>query len=275
MRFERFPRVLGRPVPWCHAALAVCLLFAQVGCTKATTFGCAAGIGAGLGLAAAAAAGSNDPNLDAGAVVLGGGLFGVTSGCLAAAVADAVARGETKPTRRRSEHDEAPSTPTDGEQVAPTATADPDKDLVIADVTLDGMKVSWQGAPLVAPRRVSLRFQRYSSTKELSGCEELEIATGDRSVRVALFHDVHADPSAQPQVAHAEIDLAVIKELLTVKDTQLRLCGLTRNMTSAAVAAVSRFVAHFESYLPTTSAPTAVPSDCLPSDAASAGEGCR
>ena len=275
MSFERCLRVLGRRLPWHHAALVLCLLFGQVGCTKASTFGCAAGIGAGLGLAALAAAQTNDPNLDAGAVVLGGGLFGITSGCLAAVVADAVARGETKSKAWRRERDRDPPAPHDTSRVAAVPTATAESDVVVADANLDGVKVTWQGAPRASAQRVRMRFQRYSTSNELLGCQELELATGDRSVRVALFHDMTTGgPSAQPQVAYAELDLAVIKALLTTKDTELVLCGLTRKLTEAAVQEVARFVGRFEALLPATSAPAPVPADCQPASEGAVQEGC-
>jgi hypothetical protein len=72
------------------------MLFAMVGaqgCSTATAAGCGVGIASGVALAGIAAGSSEGIDADdMGVVMLGGGIFGVVSGCTAAIVADAIAR---------------------------------------------------------------------------------------------------------------------------------------------------------------------------------------
>ena len=84
----------------CGAIMILALLGAQ-GCSTATAAGCGVGVLAGMALAGVAAASApKNSSVDGGAVVLGGGIFGVASGCSAAAVAAAVAspKKHTDPT---------------------------------------------------------------------------------------------------------------------------------------------------------------------------------
>jgi hypothetical protein len=87
----------------CCATMLLGLLGTQ-GCSMATLAGCGTGVATGVALAgiAAASAGSNNSgSVDVGTAMLGGSIFGVVSGCSAAAVADAVARSSEREKARR------------------------------------------------------------------------------------------------------------------------------------------------------------------------------
>ncbi|HEX2676100.1 MAG TPA: hypothetical protein VHM19_05655 [Polyangiales bacterium] len=83
-------------------ATACALVATLPGCSTATAAGCGAGTLAGIGVAALALAGSDNSGVDGGAVVLGGGIFGVVAGCTGAAVAEAVATSDEGRRRERS-----------------------------------------------------------------------------------------------------------------------------------------------------------------------------
>lgn len=88
---RRANRTRGRA--WCTRRAACCVmlvgsLLAATGCSTATAAGCAVGTLTGMAVAMGATAGTE---LNAGQALLGGGIFGITSGCAAAATADALA----------------------------------------------------------------------------------------------------------------------------------------------------------------------------------------
>jgi hypothetical protein len=88
----------------CCAILMILALLGAPGCSTATAAGCGVGVLTGVALAGVAAASTpKNSSVDAGAAIIGGSLFGVVSGCSAAATAEAVASSQRKKRRAASE----------------------------------------------------------------------------------------------------------------------------------------------------------------------------
>ena len=92
--------------PLCCATMLFALVGAQ-GCSTATLAGCGVGVATGVALAGIAAASSKETSDMTGIAMLGGGMFGVTSGCSAAAVAAAIA----SPSAREVEEEKTSKVP--------------------------------------------------------------------------------------------------------------------------------------------------------------------
>ncbi len=106
----------------CGTVMLLSLLGAP-GCSAATAAGCGVGVLTGVALAGIAAASTKTDN--AGTVMLGGGLFGVTSGCAAAGVADLIARPSAQERARLKNTEDAQQEYTPAPSYSRPATTTP------------------------------------------------------------------------------------------------------------------------------------------------------
>ena len=126
-----------------RAALALAIT-ATPACTTATAAGCGVGIAAGVALAGIAAA-SSKGSVNAGTAMVGGGLFGIASGCSAAGVAEGITQ---KCEKYGNTHDYAPIEPHAAATQAPITMKRSD-DVVTTQADLVGIKLVWVGSPPV------------------------------------------------------------------------------------------------------------------------------
>jgi hypothetical protein len=238
-----------------RCALAALALWSAPGCSTPTAAGCGVGVLAGVALSGIALASSQDPSLDAGPVLLGGSLFGLTSGCAAAGVSEAVARAD-----ERSKHVGAYADRDD--TVRRHSSLEPRRSrtstapgLVFAQADLDGVKVSWLGLPQTDARKVGLRFQRYASQEAFASCNELELIMDGRSTRHGWVRKVKpAGPMVVVDMVQVEIDLDTVKTMRAAQSVEFRLCGVQRRLTVAAAQAADDFLHRFQALVPAQSA---------------------
>ncbi|MEO7591740.1 MAG: hypothetical protein ABI134_11055, partial [Byssovorax sp.] len=91
MKIEDGTTKAARGAHYLCCAIMILALGGASGCSTAVLAGCGVGIASGAALGGIAAASAKGNSVDVGTVMLGGSIFGLVSGCSAAAVANAVA----------------------------------------------------------------------------------------------------------------------------------------------------------------------------------------
>jgi hypothetical protein len=194
-------------------------------------------------VATAGPAEEGEPELDAGAVILGSSLFGVVAGCTGAAVADAFA----SPPRRTYKIDESedldPAT-------APSLPVQPvDVGRISARAELQGVAVHWVGTPREQPNVVTLRFQ-HPVRGVPAPCPELRIDV-DGHARSYPIKDVSdAAMASSLRTLEAVVDVEVLALITDAKHVQLELCSLTRRFTLTAFETNRQFLKRFRAHVP-------------------------
>jgi hypothetical protein len=241
-----------------YTQLTIICIVSASGCTTATAAGCGVGVLAGMALAgvSVAIAGEN-ANVSVGQVLVGGGLFGIASGCSAAAVADGLARSDakSKPETRPVEAEAA----YEGQQ--PHGTAAPTPGLITARTDLGGLVVTWFGTPATHPMTVGLRVHRYGKQPELAQCHELRLLSGSQPLQLPAAYRSQAQHDIVVELLQVQTDFPTAKALSASPQLELDVCGQRRVFTPTAMDAFAGFVNHFSALVPAQPPAAAVASD--------------
>ncbi|MDD9942734.1 MAG: hypothetical protein OXU20_16965 [Myxococcales bacterium] len=216
-----------------------------VGCSKAAALGCLTGVASatGLGLTAAATAGDeSEEELDTGAALLGSALFGLVAGCSAAGVAAAVAVGDNRTAARVPRGIAPRQSPYYDDGHSASTPAPRRRDRVSSSALLDGLKVTWLGAPASRMTRPMTLFESHLPGVDLSKCNEAVVEADSRVMKFPITHDARP-----PSTTIAKIESG-IDELRTMKTAQrvtFDLCGLRRELHPSAASALRLFFVRF------------------------------
>jgi hypothetical protein len=201
---------------------------------------------AGVLLAAAAAGSASDPSVDTGAVLLGGGLFGIASGCSAAGVAAAVARSDER-SRRPDAGDSID--PVD-DRLSRPAAAIRDDGVVATGADLDGVRFAMRGLPRRHPTRVLVRLERYSRRAELAGCAEAQVMIDGKLVSYPAAYEESIHGRVVQGALQIELDIAVLRDIAAAKTVEFVLCAVRRRLSIKGADAVDEFVTRFDAHVP-------------------------
>lgn len=109
MKIENGTTKATRGAHYLCCAIMILALGGASGCSTAVLAGCGVGIASGAALGGIAAASAPRNSVDVGTVMLGGSIFGLVSGCSAAAVANAVATSKAKAAAAEAESADPPA----------------------------------------------------------------------------------------------------------------------------------------------------------------------
>lgn len=233
---------------------AAVLLTAAGACSAASAVGCVTGVASGVALGGIAASGSSDDperevEIDTGAAMLGGAIFGAVSGCTAAAVADAMARGDA----RHKPAAEAPERAR-GQWHGPTprraSASKVDPGIVTANAHFHGISVSWRGQPQVASESVELRFQRYVKRGENGNCEQVELELDGERLGLPTKYSEATGGSIVLETFRASASIQLLRRIQKAKRVALRLCETEHRLSLPALEANRRFLVRFERLAP-------------------------
>jgi hypothetical protein len=191
-----------------------------------------------------AIAGEN-ADVPVGQVLVGGGLFGIASGCSAAAVADGLARSDAK-----SKPETRPVEEAAYERPQAHGTAAPTPGLITARTDLDGLVVTWFGTPATHPMTVGLRVHRYGKQPELAECHELRLVSGSQPLQLAAAYRSQVQHDIVVELLQVQTDFTTAKALSASPQLELDVCGQRRVFTPTAMDAFAGFVKHFSALVP-------------------------
>jgi hypothetical protein len=246
-RLQSVARSAARPA---IGAIAILLVLSSSACRGHTAAGCGAGLAVGMLLGALSAGVADDPSIDVGSGLLGGGLFGIAAGCTGAATVDAMTRSKEKveplpppeplyPTRAAAP---PPSSPPAAQPQQAAQTPG-----VIKETTeLDGLRVLWVGHPQRYPTKVGVRFERFTRDPVLVDCTALELTVDGRQLRFELVGKATPQGMLVRESAQSTLELEVVRELRGAGSVELQLCGLRRRLTTRAADQLASFVTQFD-----------------------------
>jgi hypothetical protein len=186
---------------------------------------------------------------------LGGGLFGLVSGCTAASVSSALGRAEGR-NQARKEWNAGPASdtePTTQQRPAPA----PSTNLLYTQAELDGIKVFFLARPQTGSATVGLRFQRRTRNSMFDECNELEMAIDGQSKRYPWVRKRERSGSRIIEAVQVEIDIDTVRAMRAARAVDFRLCAVQRRLTLEAVKAADVFVTRFDALAPKWRAPSA------------------
>lgn len=129
---------------------------------------------------------------------------------------------------------------------APRPTVVRRGDLIAAEAKLNGVELTWFALPRSDAAKVGLRVQRVVRTTALGDCKEIEIVADGRSTRHPARYGTARASTLSEETIRAEPEIAVVRALASAKRAELKLCGITRALSVAAIQTTRAFVTAFD-----------------------------